>query len=365
MTVMTVMMTAGTLGLVEASPVAAANHHTVVNCNHNPNALTSALISPQPGETLVIKGVCFGNFVINTNLTLIGLKDAVLDGHDTGTTVTINGAFRVELKNLTITHGSSSSNGGGILNNGGTVTLSGSTVRNNAVTGSSNGGGGIENNHGTLKLNQSTVRNNMATGTFGFGGGIDDNHGTTTLNHSTVSNNTATFVAGGIETNQTKLTLDQSTVSNNSAAFIGGMDLSGVTSTLTMSDSTVKHNSAAGNTFSDVGGIEIESGTTATLYRSRVLDNTAATDSGGIFNAGATTLNQSTVSGNIAGTVGGGIGNRGNLTLRHSEVERNTAFSDGGGIFKFSGTVTLQDSKVRHNHPNNCAPPNSVPGCRG
>ncbi|MGY5014111.1 hypothetical protein ACWCY6_39515 [Streptomyces sp. 900105755] len=76
----------------------------MVDCEHNPNALQLALINPQAGATLQIKGVCFGNFVINTDLKLIGLDNAVLDGHDAGTTVTFNNA-RVELRNLTILHG--------------------------------------------------------------------------------------------------------------------------------------------------------------------------------------------------------------------------------------------------------------------
>ena len=36
-----------------------------------------------------------------------------------------------------------------------------------------------------------------------------------------------------------------------------------------------------------------------------------------------------------------------------------------GGIYRGSGTVTLQDSAVSGNVPDNCAPPGSVTGCTG
>ncbi|MEW2303843.1 hypothetical protein AB0958_28425 [Streptomyces sp. NPDC006655] len=64
---------AGAICLVEAGPAAAIDSGAVVDCKHNPNALQNALSNAQPGATLRIQGVCFGNFVINTNLTLIGL----------------------------------------------------------------------------------------------------------------------------------------------------------------------------------------------------------------------------------------------------------------------------------------------------
>lgn len=37
----------------------------------------------------------------------------------------------------------------------------------------------------------------------------------------------------------------------------------------------------------------------------------------------------------------------------------------GGGIRNSGVTVTLNDSTVRRNRPDNCAPLGSVPGCTG
>ncbi|WP_329583100.1 hypothetical protein [Streptomyces sp. NBC_01361] len=43
----------------------------------------------------------------------------------------------------------------------------------------------------------------------------------------------------------------------------------------------------------------------------------------------------------------------------------NGIASAGGGINNAGGTVTLDDSTVRNNEPDNCFPPGSVPGCTG
>ena len=41
------------------------------------------------------------------------------------------------------------------------------------------------------------------------------------------------------------------------------------------------------------------------------------------------------------------------------------AGAGGGGIYLDSGTVTLHDSTVTGNVPDNCAPPGAVAGCTG
>jgi hypothetical protein len=87
------------------------------------------------------------------------------------------------------------------------------------------------------------------------------------------------------------------------------------------------------------------------------------------------TLNKSKVDDNTAGGDGGGIANGvplggpnpvlgGPVTLNHSQVTGNTA-TQGGGIFNFGGTVKLSATPVTNNTPNNCAPPGTVPGCTG
>lgn len=49
-----------------------------------------------------------------------------------------------------------------------------------------------------------------------------------------------------------------------------------------------------------------------------------------------------------------------------SSITGNAATASGGGIFLFAGTVTgATAANVSGNTPNNCAPPDPVPGCTG
>jgi hypothetical protein len=67
------------------------------------------------------------------------------------------------------------------------------------------------------------------------------------------------------------------------------------------------------------------------------------------------TLTKSKVTGNSAAEFGGGIWNNSTLTLKKSTVSGNIATIDAGGISNQApGTVTLTDSKVKNNTPNDC-----------
>ncbi|MFD0502066.1 hypothetical protein ACFQ0G_02145 [Streptomyces chiangmaiensis] len=183
-----------------ASAAAAADARTVVNCKDNPAALRTAIAGAGAGETLGVKGTCIGPFTIARNLTVVGLKDAVLDGNYASSAVAVTGAVRVHLTHLTIAHGTGTVVngqvfGGGILNNaGGTVALTDSTVRNNAAQ----FGGGIANlavGGGTVTVTRSRVRNNMAS--ISAGGIFVGQNSTLALSDSTVQDNHAQF-GGGI-----------------------------------------------------------------------------------------------------------------------------------------------------------------------
>jgi hypothetical protein len=71
---------------------------------------------------------------------------------------------------------------------------------------------------------------------------------------------------------------------------------------------------------------------------------------------------------------GGGVynGETSTAILEHSKVVNNTAQaatlanSLGGGIYNAnpaSGSVTLAQTQVKNNHPDQCDPTGSVPGC--
>jgi nitrous oxidase accessory protein NosD len=309
-----VVATAGILAsgaLVAAAPGASAAGATVAYCSTTD--LQTAIDDATPGTTLAVYGTCAGNYTIDKNLTLLGHGNAVLDGQDSGTTLTVSAGATVGVAHLTVTDGNAS----------GTA-----------------GSGGAINNSGTLTLDQSAVTNSAAGS---YGGGIYNNFdGTLTLNQTAVTGNSSSVFGGGIY-NENAMTIKDTIVRENSAQLAGG------------------------GIFTGFGFAPV------TLTGSNINGNTATAGSGGgIFNIlDSATLQNSTVSGNTAALVGGGINNNaGTTTLNDSIVTHNTAVSGesgsfGGGIFTFSGTVPLNNSTVSGNLPDNCDPPGNVTGCTG
>jgi CSLREA domain-containing protein len=236
----------------------------------------------------------------------------------------------------------------------GTVSISGVTIRNGAAVNASpflGSGGGIHNAGGsTLTLADSAVSGNSATG----GGGGIRNLGTMSLTNSVVSGNTAGAgsTAGGIRNDGTLTVTDSTVGGGNMASTVGGILNNG---TLMLSNSTVSGNTA---TNFDGAGIFNNTAGTATITNSTVSGNTAEGHGGGVRNDGALTLANSTVSGNTSNINGGGIFNFGTAgtTITNSTISNNTAdgdasdVGDGGGIFRFSGTVNLQNTILAGNH---------------
>ncbi len=135
------------------------------------------------------------------------------------------------------------------------------------------------------------------------------------------------------------LTLKDTFVSGGAATNGGGIDNAGV---LTLSNSTVD-----GNTAYFGGGID-NSGS-LTFDCCAILNNTAAF-AAGIRHAGSLTLTGVFVGGNAARYDAGGARNSGTMILNGSTVSGNTggAGSSGGGIDN-GGTLTLSNSTVEGN----------------
>lgn len=119
--------------------------------------------------------------------------------------------------------------------------------------------------------------------------------------------------------------------------------------TLTLSGTVVTLNTSDGQI--DAGGIANGRDGVLTILDSKITDNVATWNGGGIVNAGTATLVRTTVSGNSAypsNSWGGGIVNQGSMTLVDSDVSGNTS-EVGGGIVNF-GTLSLTRSTIRDNH---------------
>jgi CSLREA domain-containing protein len=215
---------------------------------------------------------------------------------------------------------------GGAIRNAGTTVVDSSTVVSNTAD---SYGGGIYNRGGgaTLMVRRSSVISNTAE----TGGGILNTFGTVTVaNGSTISGNTADH-GGGIYNELGTTTLDASSVIANVAVHIGGGIYNG--GTVTVTNGSAIGAPHAGNQARVGGGIYNGEGTT-TVTGSSVISNTAANRGGGIYNevGTPTTVDDSTVMSNAADH-GGGMFNRGTLTVTGSRILDNTATTSGGGVY--------------------------------
>lgn len=182
------------VGLV---PVLALAATTAVDCAGSPTtALQAAIAAATADDTLEISGICIGNFVVDRNLTLVGVTNgATLNGNSTGTTVRIYGGVVATIDSLTITGGlyNGCGHGGGIFSEG-AINVSNSTIVGNSTANEPGGcyatGGGIYS-YGPVTITNSTVTGN-STGIGSGAGGVAVNLGSATLTvtNSTIEGNT-------------------------------------------------------------------------------------------------------------------------------------------------------------------------------
>ena len=277
--------------------------------------LQSAVNAASPGDTLLVRGTCTGTATIGMDLRLRGQRRGpsppTVDAGGGGAALTIADSSRVAIGSLVITGGTS---GGVVIGAGAMVMLDHSTVRGNSGV----FGGGIANNGGTLIVNNSRVTDNTATVD---GGGID------------------TYPAGSVTV------LGASAINHNSAELNGGGISNFDSGTVSLRDSS----RVSGNTALGSGG---------GIYNSC---DFAAPCTGGVTLLDASRLDPNnaggsgTPSGNGGGiSNGGGTSNQAGLTVSMRDGSRiydNTAAQDGGGIFNFNGTLTgvVPGANVRRN----------------
>lgn len=192
---------------------------------------------------------------------------------DAGTTTN---RISAHLNGLTLTNGTVTNDGGGVLlaaaNN--FLTLEDMAITNNVCT---LNGGALRSASRAL-LRRVTLSGNQAGSNGGgasFSGGLDT---TVELRDSTLSGNTSlsTVSGGGGGIHATaRLRLDQVTVSGNAANFAGGGVYVTAAGTLVMRSSTIVGNSADvnNNDTSSGGGLRLESSATYNVANSVVANN--------------------------------------------------------------------------------------------
>jgi hypothetical protein len=317
------------------------------------------------GANVLIRGVTIRDAARSglVNDGTLTLRDALISFNNPAEVLSLGGGVlnngTLVAQNTTINH--NRTYGGGAIGNYGNATVTGSTLSDNE---SLFDAGGIAN-YGDLVVRDSSIERNIAQGTGGIlndggsalvvgtliagngaGRGGIVNRGTFTLRKSTVTHNQGTPGGpGGIDNDVGSMVISETAIDQN----LGGSYAGGVRNgaELTITASTVSGNREGG----------IQNYGSLTLRRSTVSGNTHYLSGAGIDNeSGALLLISSIVSNNTASFDGGGIWNGASLTLRFSTVTQNTALSgSGGGIFNFlPGTVTLKQSSVSGNTPDDC-----------
>ncbi|WP_455169340.1 T9SS type A sorting domain-containing protein [Aegicerativicinus sediminis] len=296
------------------------------------------------------------NITLNLNTT------GSSPGNGGGLHVTGNGTVNFTFG--TISNNTAASEGGGLWNGSGNMTLTGTVVNNNTASGnaSDQGGGGIFNSGGTLTLqNGVVVSNNVANGTQGSGGGVLNDMGNLNMANVEIRSNSAVHAGAGVEINSAEfsitnlfnvqfLTNGLSSPANygaglhvtgagihslNGCYFLGNLaNISGGaiyngTGSMTLSDTDIVNNKAQGATLTDGGG--------------------------GIFNNGGDLIinSNSIINTNIVdgaqGSGGGIYNNGGAVTIESSDVRSNTATGVGAGIENFAGTLTITTGDIAEN----------------
>ncbi len=274
-----------TITLVGSQLPAVTSEMTITG-NGAANTIIQANVAPDTATYRILQVGSPGN------LTLDGVT--VRHGHCAGSCATYGGVGggilnyggTLIVTNSTLSHNSASGFGGGGIANASyrdqansfheaMLTVTGSTLSGNSANGGD--GGGISNS-GTLSVTDSTLSGNS---TDGNGGGIYNHSSTLSVTDSTLSGNTANTWGGGIATNGGTLTVTNSTLSGNSLtpkSVNGGGGIANIGGTLTVTNSTLSGNSATPSGGGGGGGIYSSSGT-LTVTNSTLSGNNSTTPS--------------------------------------------------------------------------------------
>lgn len=298
-------------------------------------SLRKAIADICPGGTITFDGdttiTLTSTLTISRDMTIDGAGHAVtVDGRTSVRVFHVNPGVTFHLNHLTVANGSSPlDSGGGLLNDGGTVTVTDSTFTNNRA----GFGGAI----------------------YSWDGTTDGTDGSLTVMNSTFIDNNATHHGGAIYhrgyNDASTLTVTNSTFTDNSTAGYGG-GVFNFSSTDNSATATVTDSIFTGNTASRGGGIiSYTSGTGVAILNltgTSLSANTATNGGGGIYNAATMQITDSVLSDNTTLSQGGGLYNSGALDLTDTTLSNNGAKVEGGGFFN-NGWAAVSNSTFTDN----------------
>lgn len=299
--------------------------------------LASAITSASNGETLTLAQSCTYLLTsalpsISANLSIRGNRATIerspVPGTPDFTMAVVAFGYTVSISNLNFRNAAAEGQGAaGAIENDGELTVAGGSFAANTTTGF----GGAIDNSGTLTVTGTTFSGNLSAD-----GGAIENLNVADISDSYFLNNQATFNGGAFH-NEGQVTITDSQFSGNSAVSSGGGMFNGIDGTAS---------AVVGSTF----------------------QGNRALSGGGVFNEDIVDLTGSFVYGNLSFDQGGGIYTNSALAVTDSKIVLNTA-AGGGGIYNGTafgapGTVTLTNSIVHANQPDNCEPVSSIISCR-
>ncbi len=354
--------------------------------------LTVAGTGNDEGDLDVLDDVRFvvdGDFPATIRMDVVGQRVMEIHG------------VNVEIENITLRGGNTGGDGGGILNNGGSLTLTNVFLQNNIAQ----VGGGLYNLNGTAVIsNSQIILNNGALGgggifnsgaeanltvhgsmirvnesSVGSGGGISNSEGTVLIEaDSAVNLNTAQINGGGLlNSNGGQITIQHTTVQGNTVTqgAGGGMLVQDEDSLLQVEKSFITDNRALHNNEGRGGGIAVLNGATVVsnssdvsgnqafaggglfiqeailqFTESSLRENTAIVGGGGLVNLDSqATLQTALINANEAAEDGGGIYNNGHLTMNSVVISENLSDGAGGGLFNAGGVAHLYSVTFQKN----------------
>ena len=290
----------------------------------------------------------------NVNMTSNGTGPAPGNGgglHITGGNVaaTIGGGD--------VSMNTAASEGGGLWNGSGTMTVDGTNVQSNTASGADadQGGGGLFNAGGTLNVLNATVSSNTADGAAGSGGGIlNDAGGTLNVTGTVIDGNSAARAGGGIEDNSSvalgSVALVDTDITNNVAGANPGNG-GGVHGTGPGSFA-IAGGHFTGNQSDNEGGALWTADASLVVTGANIAGNTSP-KGGGVFKdgtAGSVDVVSTTIWNNEGDEGGGLFSEGGDVSLTNATVSGNRAVTgNGGGIKSQDGTVNLMSVTIAAN----------------
>jgi hypothetical protein len=294
-----------------------------------------------------------------------------------GGAIHITGSGNISVTGGTYEKNIAASEGGGLWNGTGTLTIVDSKILNNTASGNDadNGGGGVFNNGGTLRISGKTeISGNIASGTLGSGGALFSTNGSVSLENIRAVGNVAFRAGGAVEVIDGTLDLITCSFINNrfdsnspAPGNGGALHVSG-TATVTITGGGYSGNRAArdGGAFWNQVGATMILKDSVIVRENSAFGNMANNGGAGIYNNGGKVNLSNGVQlffNHAKGTLGSGGGilsNGGTVNLLNTHIAENDANRAGAGIEMIDGTLNVITSSIRKNFFDKAAPGNGA-----